>query len=291
MSGVLIKIKSHYDQLPDAYRRLADCVLKHPEEVPFLSVHKLAELASVSVASATRFAHELGYANFKEFKRQLGRDTVHSFEAIDEAIAPTDREDDIIDKAFSGNIRSLEETLKILDRANLKRAADVIVRCRRLVFVGVGSSGHIAGDAALRFAQLDLPAEAHSDPYHVLNQSSRAGPKDVVFGISHSGRSAITVQALQLAMQNGAMTMGISNYPKSPLNQASRIFFCTSFPEARVKVAALSSRVAQIGLLDTLYLLVARKLRGPLDKVNRLNSHAEKLLRLPVKCTKTHTRR
>ena len=78
-------------------------------------------------------------------------------------------------------------------------------------------------------------------------------------GISTSGRLAMTVEALRLASQNGATTIGISNCLKSPLHKASDIFFCTSFPESRVLVAALSPVVAQLCLIDAIYLLVARQ--------------------------------
>ena len=85
---------------------------------------------------------------------------------------------------------------------------------------------------------------------------------------------------MELARENGAVTIGISNYLGSPLSKASAFFFCTSFPESRVRVTALSSRIAQLGLLDAMYLLAARLRRSPMD-YQRINSRMEALLRLP----------
>jgi DNA-binding MurR/RpiR family transcriptional regulator len=98
-------------------------------------------------------------------------------------------------------------------------------------------------------------------------------------GISHSGRTKITVNALQIAQKNGALTVGISNYMKSPLSGCSDHFLCTSFYESRVKVAALSSRLAQLCVIDALYLLLAfyRKEMWDIDSLNRMT---EKLLRI-----------
>jgi DNA-binding MurR/RpiR family transcriptional regulator len=100
----------------------------------------------------------------------------------------------------------------------------------------------------------------------------RAG--DVVIGVSHSGRSSITVEGLTIARDRGALTIGISNYLRSPLRDASRYFFCTSFPETRVKVAALSSRTAQLCVLDALYLLCARHARSIWD-VEKVDAQAQ----------------
>jgi len=280
MAGVLIKIRSMQGTFTDAQRQLTDYIANNSDEIPFMSVHKLAERTDVSVASISRFVRTMGYDNFKDFKTQLGKDTLSSFEGIYQEITPKDDDNDIIDKVFAGNIKSLEQTRKILNQVELIKAAGAVARSKRLVFFGIGSSGNIASDAALRFSQLDMQAEAYIDSYQAVNQSLRMKKGDVAFGISHTGRSAITVEALRLAGENGATTIGISNHLKSPLNRVSDIFLCTSFPDSRVKVAALSSRIAQMCLIDALYLLVARRRKVLIDKVERLNRYAERTLRL-----------
>jgi hypothetical protein len=65
-------------------------------------------------------------------------------------------------------------------------------------------------------------------------------------------------QTGRIAREKGASTIGIANNPRSPLKDASTWFFCTSFPESRVKMAVLSSRLAQLSVLDALYLLATR---------------------------------
>ena len=283
MANVLLTVRSLYERLSPTQRQLADYLLRSSEEVPFLSVHELARFAGVSVASISRFARAIGYESFKEFKVQLGKDARPTFISIYQAITPEDSDEEIIGKVFRGNITSLEETLKILNRAELIRAAKMVSGSPRTVFFGIGSSGNIAHDAALRFSQLDMQAEAFSDSYQILNQALRVRKNEVACGISHSGRSVTTVQALELAAENGAATIGISNYLKSPLHEKSDLFLCTSFPESQVKVAALSSRIAQMCLIDALYLLVARHKKLSLRRMERLNSYTEQTLRLPPK--------
>jgi RpiR family transcriptional regulator, carbohydrate utilization regulator len=284
MPSPLTKIKSLYASFSPAQKQLADYVLlKHGEEVPFLTVRELARATGVSVASISRFARALEYESFKEFKTQLGRESLTAVKSMYRAIGPEDTDSDIIEKVFTGNIRSLEETLKILDRAELVRAAGMLAKATRLVFFGMGSSGNIGHDAALRFSQLDIQAEAYSDSYQMLNQALRMKKGQLAVGISTSGRSATTVEALQLAAQGKAATIGISNCLKSPLHKVSDIFFCTSFPESRVTVAALSPLVAQMCLVDAMYLLVVRQKKSALGSAERMNTHTEKMLRLPTR--------
>jgi len=282
MPGVLVKIRSLYQSLPRAERNVADYILGNAEGAPHRSVHEFARAGSVSVASVSRFVRKLGFADFKDFKLELARDTTVAVRNLFSAIVPEDSDADVARKVFMGNIQSIEDTLKILPSQELSAAAEAICRCGRLAFFGIGGSGNVARDEALRFSYLDFQAEGYVDPSQVLLQALRMGKGDVVVAISHSGRSSITVEGARIAREKGAATIGISNYPRSPLREASEFFFCTSFPENRVKVAAISSRIAQLCLLDALYLLVARHKERMWD-VEQVNSLTERMLRLKAR--------
>lgn len=104
-----------------------------------------------------------------------------------------------------------------------------------------------------------------------------ANGKDLAFRSLHD--LARAARASVATVSRFARLLGCSNYLRSPLYRASKLFLCTSFPESRVKVAALSSRVAQMSLIDALYLLVARHKRISLSKTERLDTCTEQLLR------------
>lgn len=279
MSRVAARIKSLYRSLPGSEKKVADFILKNTEEVPFLSVYDVAGAVKVSVASVSRFVRGVGYPSFKDFKVELAKDASATVPEIFQAITPDDDDGDIVKKIFKGNVQSIEDTLKILNLTNLIEVSKKLCNAGRLVFFGIGSSGNVARDAALRFSHLDIQSEAYTDPVYMIISAKRLKKNDAAVGISHSGRSAITVEALKIAGENNALTAGISNYLKSPLNKYSRYFFCTSFYENSVKVAAISSRIAQLCLIDALYLLAARYKNNVWD-IEDLNTLTEKLIRI-----------
>ncbi|MFP4381011.1 MAG: MurR/RpiR family transcriptional regulator [Candidatus Sumerlaeia bacterium] len=280
MSGDLIRIKSLRNSMSPTNKRLADYIVNNTEDVPFLSVHELANRAKVSVATVSRFANFLGYDNYKKFRTQFGKDSLYTFDGMFEAITPQDSDDEIIDKVVKGNIKSLEDTLRVLDKESLLKGADMISRAHRFLCFGIGSSGFLAKDAALRFAQLDIPSEAYSDSYQMIVHATNLKKNCVALGVSHSGRSEVTVRALEIAQNNGAFTIGISNYMRSPLHDVCDVFLCTSFPETHVEAAALSSHLAQMCLVDALYLLMARRMNLTQSKIENINKITEKNLRL-----------
>ncbi len=279
----LSRIRSISKNMPEKQKKLADFVVKHSENIPFISVHELAKKSKVSVATVSRFAQDLGFDSFKEFKKKIGKDALFTFEGIFEEIRADDDDSVIVDKVFSGNIRSIEDTLGLLDVKNLQMAAAAIRDAERFICFGIGSSGCAAQDTAIRFSQVDIQAEAYTDPYQMVTQALRTDVKSVVLGVSHSGASKITVEALSLARSNGAFTLGLSNYLRSPLQKASVKFFCTSFPEQRVEAAALSSRIAQYCILDALYLMTARYVKVSRNLTKGLNRVIEKELRVKRK--------
>jgi len=279
MTGVKTKIKLISRNLTRAEKKVAEYILENAEDVPFLSVHAVADAVEVSVASVSRLVRKIGYPNFKIFKIELAKDTTFAIPEIYGAITPEDTDEVIMQKIFEGYVCSIKETLKILHRAGFIKVSKIISRTKRVVFFGIGSSANVAKEAALRLSHLDIQVEAYTEPLSIIVQAMRLKKGEVAFGISHSGRSRIICEALRIAKERNAVTVGISNYMKSPLNDYAQYLFYTSFPENRVKAAAISSRIAQLCLIDTLYLLVAKHKETMWD-VESLNALVEKLLRL-----------
>ena len=279
MPGVLVKIKSIYNSLSEVERKAADYILMNEEKVPFQSVYQIASSVNVSVPSISRFTKRIGYEHFKDFKVELAKDTSSSVLDIYSAITQEDSDDELIKKVFLGNMKTLEDTLKILENDTLVKASKIISSTKRVVFFGIGGSGTVANDAALRFSHLDIQAEAYTDPIQIMLQTKRLKKNEVAVGISHSGRTEIVLEAIKIASSNEAIPISITNYINSPMKDLSTYFFCTSFAENNVKAAALSSHIAQLCLIDALYLLTAKNKKKIWD-VDGLNYIIEKSFRV-----------
>lgn len=272
MRSILAHIQAMTPKFSRAERRVADYVSRHPGAVPFQSVQEVSRGVGVSVASVIRMSRRLGFARFKDFKIELAQEASSPVSAIYAPIGAGDSDAVVVQKVFGGNVQSLQDTLKLLNVEDCSRAARTLNGARRVVFFGIGTSGNVGRDAALRLSHLDILAEAYAEPYDMLIQAAHLRKTDVAIGISHSGRSASTVDALRLARRNGAVTMGISNFMQSELHAVCDLFFCTAFPDRGVKSAALSAVAAQTCLTDTLYVLTARygQRTSGVERINQL---------------------
>jgi DNA-binding MurR/RpiR family transcriptional regulator len=254
----ILRIQSHYKAFNPAQKKLADYILSNRQRLPELDQQQLATGASVSTATVTRFCRAIGFPSFLKFKIESAKELA-SLPLVFEDFDPDDNDEERVGKLFAAYIQCLIDTRAITSVPNLMEVANRINRAGKVCVFGIGSSGAVATIASNRFAVLGIPSEAHTDPYRQIIAASLMGEGDVAIGISHSGTSTITIDAIRTARKRGAFTVAITNHAGSALAREASLCLLTSLHERKVHVATLTSRVAQVTLIDCLYItLVAR---------------------------------
>ena len=169
------------------------------------------------------------------------------------SFSETDSPTDILNKHIADIKATLDQSAKTLDPEALQAAATAIIQARSISILGLGSSASIAQDAMHKFLRAGLPACAYSDNHMQMIVASHLSPADVVLAISHSGSSVDVVTALEQAKANGAVTIGITNHKKSPLVNFCDICLFTNAQETKHSILGMTSRIAQLAIVDTLY--------------------------------------
>lgn len=281
MNTVRERISKFSASLTPSETKVAEYCLSHPEDTLNSSIYEVAAASGVSIASVSRLASCLGYKDWKEMRLSLAKDAGSSASAnpIFPDIADNDSDEAVIDKVFNGNIQSLCNTLRQLERRKILRVVTAVSKTDRVLFFGSGGSGYLAKDEALRFSHLTPWVEAYTEDYQMMLQAAKMRKGQVAFGFSNSGRTACTVNVLTEARRHGAMTIGIANYLNTPLEDACDVFFCTSFPRGGALTASLTARVALLSIMDAIYVLAGQ--RGVTANVDYMNKVLENNLRLP----------
>ena len=92
--------------------------------------------------------------------------------------------------------------------------------------------------------------------------------------ISDKGQTQEVLQALQEAQKHGCTIIGITRYSESMLSKDCDILLYTSSPEAYMRSGAMSSRIAQLMVVDILFTIIAsanyEKIRQPLENSYRI---------------------
>ena len=98
-----------------------------------------------------------------------------------------------------------------------------------------------------------LKVNAVTDAHFQLMAASQMTKDDCAVFISHSGSSKDILHVLNVVKSTGAKTIAITNYIKSPLSTGVDIPLYTVSEETDYRSEALSSRIAQLTILDVLY--------------------------------------
>ncbi len=260
MSSIL-RIKSLKNEFTGSESKIADYIIENPEEVSQLTAEKLAANTSTSPASVVRFSKKIGYEGYQDLKIALAKSTIiHSNKnKIYEAVTTDDTSEEIIQKISAENIKIIEDTSRLLDKNALSEATTVILNAGKINIFGIGSSYLVGGDLQYKLLRINMPASIYQDPHLQLVTASNMARGDVAIGISHSGKSKETFDALKVAKESGAKIISITKYGSNPISDLADIRLYTAESERGFRMGAISSRIAQLTIIDMLFVNIVKE--------------------------------
>ncbi|MER6980092.1 MurR/RpiR family transcriptional regulator [Streptomyces carpinensis] len=264
-ADILSRIRAGRPSLAPSERRVADAVLADPAQAAELSISALGRRADTSVATVMRFCRAIGISNYPQLRLALAaaaaREQARAGERppLGTDISPTDTLDEIVKKIVYNEVRALEDSGSALDVQALGRAVDVVAGARRVDIFGVGAGAFVGQDLHQKLHRIGHMAFNWSDRHAALTAAALLGPGDVALAISHSGETEDTVEPLQVAAERGATTIALTNAPHSSLAQAADLVLTTCARETPFRFGATVSRIAQLAVVDCLFVGVAQR--------------------------------
>jgi DNA-binding MurR/RpiR family transcriptional regulator len=261
--GTLVRIRGLLQSLNPAEQRVAEAVLEDPGGVAIASITALARAARTSEATVVRFCRSAGFSGYAQLRLALAVDVSRN-ETSTERLVGTDveRSDDleqIIGKIATADERAITETADGLDREILGKVVDAVSTARRIELFGVGTSGLVIADLGLKLRRIGRQAFAWSDVREALSTAALMTDADVAIGVSYTGATGDTVDALAEAREHGATTVAITNFARSPITEQADYVLTTAARETTFRVGAMASHHAQLTVADILFVAVAQR--------------------------------
>ncbi|MGG4488279.1 MurR/RpiR family transcriptional regulator [Metabacillus idriensis] len=257
-TGGLSIIQTMLNKLPQSEQKLADYILQHPHEVVNSTVSELSTSAKTSGAAVVRLCKSLGLKGFQDLKMRIAGDLMKSVEQGYRDIEPSESLYRVVEKTTSNTIQIIRDTAEIIDHENLKEAISLLLKAKNVHFCGVGASSIVAQDAQQKLIRINKGATAFTDMHLVATLIANADPDDVLFAISFSGETQEIINVLKLAKERGVKTIGLTHFGQTTVSSLSDVSLHTSFSnEAPFRSAATSSRLAQLYMIDILFLGMA----------------------------------
>ncbi|MDQ0160819.1 MurR/RpiR family transcriptional regulator [Alkalibacillus salilacus] len=259
LKGGLVILKEMVGFLPNSERKIADYMIQHPEEAIQMTAASLGKASQTSSAAVIRMCKSIGFKSFQELKLRVAGDLQQGNGSTDyRDIKPNEDTASVIDTVTANTIQTIKESVDVLDKQELERAVKAIINAESITFVGFGASYIAASDAAQKFVRINKHVHSFSDLHMAATTVANKDENDVVVGLSFSGETAEVAKVLGLARQKGIQTISVTKYGKSKVADQADINLHTSAArEATFRSGATSSRMAQLHVIDMLFMSLA----------------------------------
>ncbi|MGL6113944.1 MurR/RpiR family transcriptional regulator [Cetobacterium sp. SF1] len=264
MGNVLLKISEIREQFTDREIKISQYIEKNLEEVKLLNTYELGKKCGVSQASIVRFSKKLGFSGFPEFKIALSSDigkqeVENNINIIHEEIKADDSTEDTSKKVAYENIKTIEDTLKLLDFEALDEAVKELDRARKIFILGGGFSGIAARDFYYKLLEIGKMAIFESDSHIQFSNFSTIEKDDVVFVVSLSGKSLDIYNLLKEPKRRGVKIITLTKFSPNPVSDLGDVKLAIASEKNNFRSTALSSRIAQLTVIDMIYVKLIQR--------------------------------
>ncbi len=148
--------------------------------------------------------------------------------------------------------------MELLSDEAIEETAHAIKEANRVNVFAIGQSHLIGLDMQLKFQRINQQCDVFVDSHSQLVAASLMKKGDVAIAISYSGDTKEVNSAVEIAKERGAFITAITKYGNTPLSRlANANLFCSS-KESGFRTSAQSSRLAQLSVVDILYVTYAQ---------------------------------
>ena len=259
------QIRMKLPSLTPLQGKVAADILSRKDSDQTTPLREIAKKSAVSEAMVVKVAKELGFDGFRDFRQGLIAYYQSDTAALHEEISETDTAGEIVQKVFRTAMQALEETIAILDLGALDRAAGYLADAQQRDFYGMSGSGQIAREVSHKFLRIGIRISVFDDAHMMMKSAALLGPKDVAIAFSHSGATVAVLDVAEMARRCGARTIAVANYPESPLARMVDVVLCSTAQNSPLIGENATARIAQLNLLDALFVAPAQRDRKTAD--------------------------
>ena len=249
----LYKIKS-CENFTKTEKKISHYMLENVNGIIYDSVQDIAAKTNTSPAAVIRFSKKLAYNGFTELKLDLAKDNTEEMPLFSEKICQKDSLKTIVKKSMASDTSAVEQTYKLLRIETLNNAVDAMKSAKRIYLFGISSSGICCLDLAQKLSRVGYDVVFYNDFHMQLAATTYITKEDVALAVSYSGNTKEINVAMEHAKNQGATTISITQFIKSPLLKFSDLILYVPSQEKDLRLGAVSSRNSSLILTDLLYL-------------------------------------
>ena len=273
MTNIEVKVKSIFDQLSNAERNAAQYFLNNANSIFDKPIAVLAKESQTTQAAWVRFCKSLGFKGLKELKKSFfvqiqmpASENTHENYTVYSDINGYKSVEEISTNVMQSGICAITDTVKLIDSATMEKAAKAIMKAHSVKLFGVSASALVAEDFYYKLLRIGKNACFSKDSHVQLTYAANISPADAAVIISHSGATAEIIEILDAVKKRGAVGIAVTRFSKKNYLNNADIILYSSAPEIYRRSGAMSSRIAQLTVIDVLFSTIAHQNYRAIEK-------------------------
>lgn len=240
---------------------LINYINENPSDCVDKSISELASKVSIGEATITRFSKKLGFTGYQELKRNIAKYMFKENEVkrINTKVGLKESVLETAEKIFSDNMKAIEESIKILDEEKILKIREMILGANKIFFFGVGDSGIVATQTGYKFMRIGFDIASSTDSHTMAMLAALMKRGDLVFIFSHSGETEEVIKVSEIAQENKAKVVSITENSNNTLEKISDINISYVSKETVFETGTVLSKFTQLFLVELIYAEVIKE--------------------------------
>lgn len=242
------------DTFTKSERALADHIVRDADSVVMKTITELAgESDSFSTASITRFCKKIGLSGYSELRLELAKEMAtdnarRQIVADGENLVPG-----LVSTVVDASASAINDLKYVLSDDVITKAVHEILSASSITLAGIGASALVAQDLRQKLLRLGIRSlfDADQDVVKVTLSSGRS--KDLLIAISYSGTTRETLDAVNIAKENGMRVLAMTKKGDNPISEQADVTVPVSENEALLREGATLSRLQMLVAVDMIY--------------------------------------
>ena len=256
MKNAIVRLSEYVKNATETEENVVRYLLEDTEIAATLTIHELAKRTYSSSSTIIRLCKKLGFKGYKDFSKSMVYELANRKDPeikYDRDIEKDSSLQEVTDKILYRSIAALEKTRALIEPEILQNCVHLLEKSSKIVFFGVGSSLLVGQDAQAKFMRINKICFCEADFQAQLVMAKNMDELDVGIIISYSGLTGEMLDIAAILKKRKVPIISITRFADTELSAMADYKLWVASSEYLVRSAAMTSRLAQLYVIDILY--------------------------------------
>lgn len=230
------KIEKHSREFTKSEKKIANYIQDHAKEIPFLSIHSLAEITGIGQGSIMRFSQKIGYVGFAALKKEIINSIQNDLAPLEKfkmKLNNTNKNSNLLENIAQTEVSNINFLFNNFDVENFEKIISLINISDNIYIAGVSLSSHLANLMSYFFQRIGLKAiSLNQMGLGFIDQLISIRKNDLLIAFSLPPYSEETIEAAKYVKHNSGQVVSFTNTLTAPIVEYSDYYqlFATESP-------------------------------------------------------------